>query len=83
MSEATVEVVLYTRPGCHLCEVVKSQLERLRSQAVFTFREVNIDADPALRVEFNDQVPVVFVHGRKAFKFHLDERAFLEKLRSP
>ncbi len=76
------EVILYTRPGCHLCEVVKAQLEQLRGEALFSFREVNIDADPALRDEFNDQVPVVFVNGRKAFKYHLDERAFLRKIRS-
>lgn len=79
---AAAEVVLYTRPGCHLCEIVKVQLERLRDEVFFSYREVNIDADPALRDEFNEQVPVVFIDGRKAFKYRLEERAFLKKIRS-
>jgi len=78
----SAEVVLYTRPGCHLCEVVKVQLERLREAVVFSYREVNIDAEPALEAEFNDQVPVVFINGRKAFKYRLDEKAFLKRIRS-
>ncbi len=83
MSEAAgAEVVLYTRLGCHLCEVVKAQLERLRDVVVFSYREVNIEAEPALQAEFNDQVPVVFVNGRKAFKYRLDEKVFLKKIHS-
>jgi glutaredoxin len=62
--------------------VVNAQLARLRHEVGFTYREVNIDAVPALRDEYNDQVPVVFINGRKVFKYRLDEKAFLKRLRS-
>lgn len=74
------DVVVYSRHGCHLCDVVKETLAQLQGQAEFAWREIDIDADPALRAEYNDQVPVVFVDGRKAFKYHMAARDFLELL---
>lgn len=74
------DVIVYSRNGCHLCEVVKQTLTELESAGDFHWREVDIDADPRLRQEYNDQVPVVFIDGRKAFKYHLDARQFLRAL---
>jgi glutaredoxin len=74
------EVIVYSRAGCHLCDVVKQQLEQWRAQADFTWREVDIDADPELLRLYNEDVPVVFIDGRKAFKYHLNERDFLRRL---
>lgn len=74
------DVVVYSRQGCHLCDVVKETLAQLEGAADFQWHEVDIDADPALRREYNDQVPVVFIDGRKAFKYHLDSQAFLAML---
>lgn len=71
------EVVLYTRQGCHLCEVVKESLVRLGRRAQFRLVEVDIDADPELQEKFNEEVPVVFIQGRKAFKYQMDEAEFL------
>lgn len=73
-------VILYTRQGCHLCEVVKESLARLGRRVQFTLEEVDIDGDEQLRQRFNEEVPVVFIDGRKAFKYRLDEREFLRRL---
>jgi len=43
---------------------------------------VDVDSDPNLRRQYNDQVPVVFINGRKAFKYRMDEQEFLRKLAS-
>lgn len=75
-------VVMYSRKGCHLCELVKESLDKLSRHGGFTWREVDVDLDPELRRLYNDQVPVVFIDGRKAFKYHLDEKEFLRKLAS-
>lgn len=74
------DVVVYSRHGCHLCDVVKDTLAQLQAQAAFHWREIDIDADPELRRKFNDEVPVVFIDGRKAFKYHLDPQQFLRAL---
>jgi glutaredoxin len=77
-----MEVTIYTRAGCHLCDEVKAVLARARQKADFTLREVDIDSDPALLAEYNDQVPVVAINGKKAFKYHLKEDEFLKVLQS-
>ena len=76
------QVVLYTRAGCHLCDEVKAALARLekRGGLPFTWKEVDVDSDPALQQRFNDEVPVVFIDGKKAFKYRVDERDFLRRI---
>ena len=78
----TAEVIIYSRKGCHLCEVVKESLVKLQKRAHFKWREVDVDADAELRRLYNDEVPVVFINGSKAFKYHMDEKEFLHKLAS-
>jgi len=76
------QVLVYTRKGCHLCEIVKESLIKLERRGLFHWREVDVDADEKLRRQFTDEVPVVFIDGRKAFKYRMDEREFLRKLAS-
>jgi glutaredoxin len=76
------QVVVYSRKGCHLCEIVKETLSKLHKRGGFTWQEVDVDSDDSLRRQFSDEVPVVFIDGRKAFKYHMDERDFLRKLAS-
>lgn len=74
------EVVVYSRQGCHLCEVVKDTLKQVEGAADFTWREVDIDEDAELRAKYNDEIPVVFIDGRKAFKYHMTAAQFLKVL---
>jgi glutaredoxin len=70
-------VVLYTRAGCHLCDEAKQVLRH----AGVAFSEVDIDADPTLQATYNEEVPVVFIDGRKAFKYCVDPRELRKRLR--
>ena len=74
------EVVVYSREGCHLCDVVKDTLKQMEGEAEFRWQVVDIDRDPELKEKFNEEVPVVFIDGRKAFKYHMDGRQFLRAL---
>lgn len=74
------DVLVYSRKGCHLCDIVKETLAEVQGEAAFQWREVDIDADPALQQKYNDEVPVVFIDGRKAFKYRMDGREFLRVL---
>jgi len=76
------EVIVYSRKGCHLCEIVKESLIKLHKRGGFRWREVDVDSDAELRRLYNDQVPVVFINGHKAFKYRMDEQEFLRKLAS-
>lgn len=74
------DVVVYSRVGCHLCDVVKETLAQVKERADFQWREVDIDSDEELRQQYNEQVPVVFINGRKAFKYHMSAQDFLSAL---
>jgi glutaredoxin len=74
------DVVVYSRQGCHLCDVVKETLRRLQDKADYQWREVDIDADPELQQKYNDEVPVILINGHKAFKYHMSARNFLRVL---
>lgn len=74
------DVVVYSRKECHLCDVVKETLKKVQREADFRWREVDIDADPELRRKYTDEVPVVFINGRKAFKYRMGEQEFLRVL---
>jgi len=74
------DVIVYSRKQCHLCDEVKKKLARLAAKGLFRWREIDIDGDPELQRLYNEEVPVVFIDGRKAFKYTLDEREFWKKL---
>ena len=76
------EIIIYSKPDCCLCDVVKEKLRRLRHSHQFDMREVNILEDPIAYEKFKEEIPVIFINGKKAFKYRLDEERFLRILRS-
>ena len=52
-------VTLYSRPGCHLCDVAREQLSALQRTVPFRLREVNIESDADLERRFMLEIPVI------------------------
>jgi glutaredoxin len=75
-----LEVTLYTRPGCHLCEEAKLLITPLLAEFGARLREVNIDADPELHERYNLDVPVIFLADRKLAKHRIDPSQFRRQL---
>lgn len=75
-----LEVTLYTRPGCHLCEDAKEVMQPLLKEFGGTLREVNIDEDRELKKQYGMDIPVVFVGGHKAAKHRVDPLQFRRQL---
>jgi glutaredoxin len=73
---------LYTRKNCHLCDVAKEALERVRAQAPFELDTIDVDTDEKWVALYGLEVPVVLVDGKKVAKFRVDEAALLKRLRS-
>ncbi len=77
------EVVVYTKPDCCLCDEAKSLLRKLAMSHQFDWHEINILGDPEIYEKFKDEIPVVFIDGRKAFKYRIDEKEFMRRLSRP
>ncbi len=79
-ASSEIEVTLYTRKGCHLCEEAKAQMAPLLREFGARLREVDIDADETLRALYDVDVPVIFLGDRKVAKHHLDLAQFRRQL---
>jgi glutaredoxin len=73
MTPTGARVVLYSRPGCHLCDVAREVVQRVCADLGVSFDEVSIDLDPELRRRFGDEIPVTFVDGRQHDFWRVDE----------
>ena len=74
-------VILYTRPGCHLCEEAQAEMSAAGCSDEYVLEVVNIDADAALQEKYGWEIPVIFINNVKAFKYRLTADEFRRKLR--
>ncbi len=77
----TIQIDIYSRPGCHLCDEAKETIERVRQRHSFALRVINIEDDPALETAYGTEIPVVFINGSKAFKYRVDEGELEKKVK--
>jgi glutaredoxin len=64
-------LVLYTRPGCHLCDDARAALEDVGEP----FAEIDIEIDDALHAKYLERIPVVTLDGEELFEFFVDQTA--------
>ena len=75
-------VVLYTRPGCHLCDVARAVVETVTAELGVDHLEVDIRTSPELLVEHGTRVPVVEVDGREHAHFRVEPDGLRRALRT-
>jgi glutaredoxin len=76
-------LVLYTRAGCHLCDIAKGKLDRARREEDFDLEEIDIETDPDLVARYGIRIPVVTVDGAFAFEHRVVIEDLLRLLRAP
>ena len=76
----TPAVTLYGRPGCHLCDDAREALLRVRADAPFALREIDIEGDDELFKRYLERIPVVCLDGAELFELFVDEAALRRRL---
>jgi glutaredoxin len=56
-------IILYSKPGCHLCEIAYQLLQGLQREFDLTVQETDISGDPALFEKYRDKIPVALIDG--------------------
>ena len=69
--ESRVQAVLYTRPGCELCEEMKEVMSNSGCVGLYTLEEVDIESEPDLFARYQFEIPVLFINGVEAFRHRL------------
>jgi glutaredoxin len=68
------EVLVYSRPECHLCEEAVAALVALHGEGYrFALREIDIESDELLLRRYLERIPVVEIDGVVASELVLDE----------
>ncbi len=75
-----IEIVLYERAGCCLCSEMLAVVRRLGAEFYLDVRRIDIGDVPDLEARFGEEIPVLFVAGRKAFKYRVTEAQLRARL---
>ena len=60
---------------------MKAVVRRVSGKIPLDLDEIDVDGLPELRDEFGNEVPLLFIDGRKAFKYRVTEKALANRLR--
>jgi hypothetical protein len=76
-------VLLYGKPGCHLCDDAREIIERVCADLGETFEEVDISGSRPLMGEYAEQIPVTFVDGAQHDFWRVSEARLRSALSRP
>ncbi len=65
MSSDAPRVLLYGRPGCHLCDAARQIVEVVCAELGEGWQEVDITTDADLLARYGEEIPVTLVDGRQ------------------
>ena len=76
-------VIIYSRRGCHLCEVAEKLVEDIQKDHEFELEIIYIDGDAGLEKEYGEEVPVTLINGKRHDYFRVDRARFIEAVLHP
>jgi len=79
MSKA--HVIIYSRPGCHLCDEAKAAILSAGCSDQFTLEEVNIESDQELLTKYKYDIPVIAIDGIESFIHRVDPSEFRTRIK--
>lgn len=74
-------VIIYSRPGCHLCDEAKAAIMSAGCSDQFTFAEVNIESDQELLRKYQYDIPVIAIDGIESFIHRVNVDDFIRVIR--
>ena len=80
--ETKARVVLYSKPGCHLCEEMKAEMSKARCADLYSLEEINIEGDAVLLARYGSEIPVLWINGVEAFRHRLRAEEFKRRVTS-
>jgi glutaredoxin len=75
-------LLLYSRVDCCLCDEMKTVIRRVAQRTPFEFEEIDIDSSADLKQKYGEEIPVLFINDRKAFKYQVTARQLAARLKS-
>jgi glutaredoxin len=73
-------VIIYSRPGCHLCEEAKQAIESAQCANEYALEEIDIESDVVLLQRYRYDIPVITINGEEAFRHKVTADEFRRRL---
>jgi len=73
-------VIIYSRPGCHLCDEAKAAITSAGCSDQFTLEEINIESDDELLRKYKYDIPVIAIDGVESFIHRVDAKEFRTRI---
>ena len=77
-----IVLTLITRRDCHLCEDMATVVDQVVTEMPARLEVRDVDGDPDLQNRYGEEVPVLLINGRKAFKYRVLVRDLRRRLRA-
>ena len=81
MTGPAPRVVLYGKPGCHLCDDARDVIARVCADLGEEYVEIDINTDAELVRRFSEEIPVTFVDGQQHDFWRVDADRLARALR--
>ena len=75
-----VHVIIYSRPGCHLCDEAKAAILSAGCSDQFVLEEINIESDEELLKKYKYDIPVIAINGVESFIHRVDPSEFRTRI---
>ena len=73
-------ITIYSKKGCHLCEVAMQKLREIRQEFPFSLTEIDIENNEELFEKYKYLIPVIEINGKEVFMYKIDENKLKEIL---
>ena len=78
--EIMKKVLIYSRTGCHLCEIAIDQINSVRNEKNFQVEIKLIDGSYELEEKYGEQVPVIFIDEKIHDYWRVDLKRFTKAI---
>lgn len=71
-----LEVTIFSRPDCHLCDVVERMARQMQAEVPFALTRINIDDNADLAARYGNHVPIVLINQVETLSGKITEGDF-------
>lgn len=76
-----VIVTIYSRSGCHLCDVALTDIEKFKNEFDFEIKKILIDGNVELEKKYGEEVPVILINEKPHDFYKIDVERFRDAMK--
>ncbi len=74
------KITILLREGCHLCEEAYWALLQVAENIPLEIETIDIDADPVLYSQYENDIPVIFLDGKEIGRHRIQRKSMVRAI---